>query len=338
MALIKPAAMNQMIVCIGIGILFFAGLPSSGQGTHPVSVIFDTDIGPDYDDIGALAILHALADSGECTILATIASNNHRYAAAALSVMNTYFNRPGIPIGVVTGKAVSISASQRWDSLITTDYPHRIRTNADAEDALVLYRRILSSAADSSVTIVTVGFLTNMSNLLRSGPDSFSTLDGTALVARKVRRLVSMAGRFGEGADGFREFNVMMDASASKNTFDNWPTPIIFSGFEIGARIFTGLPIAGSGFLHSPVKDVFRRCIPMDPHDRNGRMSWDETAVLVAVRGPSGYFNVVKGRMVCHPDGSNGWDPKGGRDAYLTFRASPEELAAVINGLMMHQP
>ena len=95
--------------------------------------------------------------------------------------------------------------------------------------------------------------------------------------------------------------------------------------------------IAGSGILHSPVKDVFQRCIPMDPHDRNGRMSWDETAVLVAVRGPSGYFNVVKGRMVCHPDGSNGWDPNGDRDAYLTFRASPEELAAVINGLMMHQ-
>src|SRR5690606_5203914 len=26
----------------------------------PVAVIFDTDMGPDYDDVGALAVLHAL--------------------------------------------------------------------------------------------------------------------------------------------------------------------------------------------------------------------------------------------------------------------------------------
>jgi len=307
---------------------------------HPVPVIFDTDFGPDYDDVGALAMLHALADSGECTILATVASNGHPFAAAALSVLNTYFHRGEIPIGVVRGRAVNIPAGQRWDSVIVADYPHRIRGNADAEDAVGLYRRLLAAAPDSSVIIVTVGFLTNMSNLLLSGPDALSPLGGRALVARKVRRLVSMAGRFGEGGGGFREFNVMMDVPASVNTFENWPGPIVFSGFEIGSRIFTGLPVAGSSVMHSPVKDVFRRCIPMDPHDQKGRMSWDETAVLVAVRGSARYFDLVKGRMVCHPDGSNGWDPNGNRDAYLVLRASPspEELADVINGLMMHRP
>ena len=34
----------------------------------PVPVIFDTDMGPDYDDVGAIAMLHALADKGEATI------------------------------------------------------------------------------------------------------------------------------------------------------------------------------------------------------------------------------------------------------------------------------
>ncbi len=28
------------------------------------------DMGPDYDDVGALTLLHAFADSGECTLLA----------------------------------------------------------------------------------------------------------------------------------------------------------------------------------------------------------------------------------------------------------------------------
>ena len=53
-------------------------------------------MGPDYDDVGAIALLHALADSGNCTILATMASNKHPKVAAVLNVLNTYFNRPKI--------------------------------------------------------------------------------------------------------------------------------------------------------------------------------------------------------------------------------------------------
>jgi len=44
---------------------------------EPVSVIFDTDMGPDYDDVGALTLLHAFADRGEAKILATVSSNRY---------------------------------------------------------------------------------------------------------------------------------------------------------------------------------------------------------------------------------------------------------------------
>ena len=67
-------------------------------------VIFDTDFGPDYDDVGAITLLHSFADSGWVQILATMASSRHQNAAAAINVFNTYFNRPEIPIGVVRGK------------------------------------------------------------------------------------------------------------------------------------------------------------------------------------------------------------------------------------------
>ena len=36
-----------------------------------VKIILDTDISPDYDDVGAMAVLHALAKRGEAEILAT---------------------------------------------------------------------------------------------------------------------------------------------------------------------------------------------------------------------------------------------------------------------------
>src|SRR5258708_38987217 len=64
-------------------------------------VILDTDISPDYDDVGALAILHALADLGEAKILATISCNAFETTGPTLSVFNTYFNRSDIPIGAV---------------------------------------------------------------------------------------------------------------------------------------------------------------------------------------------------------------------------------------------
>jgi inosine-uridine nucleoside N-ribohydrolase len=320
-------------------VLFLQPHKACAQNTPPVPIIFDTDMGPDYDDVGAIALLHAMADSGECTILATMASNRHPYVAPVLNVLNTYFNRPLLPIGVVQGNAVNIPAIQKWDSMLTMDYPHQLKSNTAAPDALALYRQLLSEAPDNSITIVTVGFFTNIANLLRSGPDKFSSKNGRALIQQKVKLLVSMAGRFDEGMGSFKEFNVMKDAPASVIAFTDWPTPIIFSGFEIGAGIFTGLPIMhNTGISRSPVKDVFSRSIPMDPNDKNGRMSWDETAVLVAVRGYQQYFNLVKGKIIPQADGGNGWDAKGTRDGYLVKKMPFAELEKILNDLIMHQP
>lgn len=319
--------------------LLLAGLPVFSQQQPPVNIIFDTDMGPDYDDIGAMALLHAMADSGECTILATIACNQHPYVAAVLNAMNTYFKRPDIPVGVVRGNAVNISAIQKWDSMLVADYPHSIQTNDQAADALSLYRKLLAAAPDKSITIVTVGFFTNMANLLQSGPDVFSHKTGRALIKQKVKLMVSMAGRFDHEMGSFKEFNVVKDATASEITFNQWPTPIIFSGFEIGATIFTGLPIVNNAAIeHSLVKDVFARCIPMDPNDRNGRMSWDETAVLVAVRGYQPYFSVQKGKITARADGSNGWDSNGKRDYYLVQKLPIASMEKILNDLIMHTP
>ncbi len=304
----------------------------------PMPVIFDTDIGPDYDDVGAMALLHAFADKGECTILATVASNKYKFTGPVLDIINTYFKRPNLPVGVVRGNAADIGAIQKWDSMLVSKYPHDLKNNSQAEDALTLYRRLLSEAKDNSLTIVTVGFFTNMSNLLNSSPDKISPLNGKELIKRKVKQLVSMAACFDGRMGTFKEFNVKIDAPASQNVFDNWPGKIVFSGFEIGAKIFTGLPIKNSAITNSPVKDVFAWSIPLDPQDKNGRMSWDETAVLVAVRGATPYYQLVGGKIISKPDGSNEWDYKNGNHYFLKEKTSPESVADLINSLIMHQP
>jgi inosine-uridine nucleoside N-ribohydrolase len=316
-------------------ILFFAcsGLNVLGQTSTP-KIIFDTDIGPDYDDVGALAMLHAFADNGECELLATIACNNYPNIVPVLSVLNTYFKRPDLPIGMVHGKSVQLGVGQKWDSVLVRKYPHRLNTNDDAEDAVALYRKILTSHPDESVTIVTVGFTTNIANLLKSKPDDISPLDGIALVKKKVQKLVSMAGAFPSG----KEFNIKEDAAASKYSFGNWPTPVYFTGWEIGAKLFSGLPLISSSILNSPVKEVFAISIPKSREDSKGRKSWDQTAVLMAVRGIEKHYTNVPGKIVCFDDGQNEWNSDSSGHFYVVEKTPVAEVEKLINDLMMHQP
>lgn len=308
---------------------------SQQKPAKPVNIIFDSDMGPDYDDAGAITILHALADKGEAHILATVASTKYEGVAAVLNVFNTYFNRPHIPIGIPQANGLDLRDWQHWTDTLQIKYPHKIKRNDDVPDAVAVYRKILASQPDHSVTIVTVGFLTNLSNLLNTGADEYSRLNGLALVAKKVKLLVCMAGRFPTGY----EFNVMKDAKSSQNVFANWPTQVIFSGFEIGAKILAGLPlIYNDAIKNDPVKDVFRISIPLASEDSLGRKSWDETAVLVAIKGYSAFYTLHTGKIKVADDGKNDWDDSGNGQAYLVERVDHKVVQDLINELIMHQP
>src|SRR5687767_14302682 len=116
-------------------LLILVGSQTNANGQKPISIIFDTDIGPDYDDVGAMSVLHAFADRNEINILATIASNKYEGIAGVLNVINTYFNRPDIPIGVPRQEALSIRDSQHWSDSLLKNYPHVIKTNDEVPDA-----------------------------------------------------------------------------------------------------------------------------------------------------------------------------------------------------------
>lgn len=307
----------------------------SATKNQPVPVIFDTDMGPDYDDVGAITMLHAFADAGQARILATIASTNYSNVAPVLSVLNTYFNRPDVPIGVPKGKAISDRDMQHWSDTLVARYPHAVKSNDATPDAVTLYRQILAKQPDHSVTVITIGFLTNLADLLNSPADQYSNLSGKALAAKKIKRVVSMAGKFPAG----REYNVFRDSTSSKIVFANWPTPILMSGFEIGEQIHSGLPLTQNARIqHSPVKDVFRISLPKAAEDKNGRMSWDQTAVLVGVKGHELYYTVKSGRLTMNPDGSNGWDNSGKGHQYLVVKMPVSQVEELINTLMQHQP
>ena len=316
--------------------LFFliAFLPKQ-KDELPTPVIFDTDMGPDYDDAGAITLLYAFADSNKINVLATMASTKYEGVAGVLNVFNTYFKRPDMPIGIPKSYAVEQRDWQHWTDTLLDNYPHQIKKNSEAEDAVMLYRKLLATQSDNSVTIITVGFLTNISNLLQSKPDKYSPLSGVDLVKKKVKKMVSMAGKFPEG----KEFNVFKDIEASQYAFTHFPKPIYFCGFEIGEHIKCGLPLVHSDNIqNNPTKDVFRISIPQADEDSAGRKSWDEVTTLLAISDYKSYYSTKEGSIVVAEDGSNTWNEKGKNQYYFTDKNSASQMQVIIDKLMMHQP
>jgi len=328
-SLIKSAT---VFISIAFSLCYYEGTCQR----QPVKIIFDSDMGPDYDDVGALAMLHALADRREAEILGTIASTKYEGVAKVLDILNTYFGRPDLPVGVPKGNALPLKDFQHWTDTLISRYPCSIKSNEDASDAVTLYRTILASQPDQSVTIVTVGFLTNLSALLQSPPDKQVAMSGLELVERKVFRLVSMAGAF----PGGQEFNVKMDAASAGYVFNHFPRPIFFSGVEIGFPIKTGRRLVDdTSILNSPVKDVYRISMAISKEDANGRSSWDQTAVLIAVLQHQSWFDLREGRIILDADGKNTWDDHGKGHFYLVGKNNNRiAVTNTIENLMMYQP
>jgi inosine-uridine nucleoside N-ribohydrolase len=326
--------LHEKLSLVLVFLMLVSGFAWSAQ---PVKVIFDSDMGPDFDDVGAITVLHALAAKGECEILATVASDGYPYIAPTLEVFNRYFGKPEIPVGAPGSGAPTLSCPNHWNDSLVVKYLHRMKTNADYPSATEVYRRVLSKQPDKSVVIVTVGFLSNLADLLKSGPDKNSSLSGKDLVAQKVKKWVAMAGAFPEGS----EFNVNQHPDASEYVVKNWPSPVLFSGFEIGVKIMTGSKVAVSGSKNSPVHWAYKYCL--ETYDKKPimtRNSWDHTAVLCAVRNPEDYFYVIKdGTFVCNPDGSNGWNPdKNSNHSFLVHKYPYQKIAAILDDLMLYEP
>ena len=296
------------------------GLSISMAATKPVPIIFDTDMGNDIDDAMALAVIHNLEKRGFCNLLAVTSTKDHPKSAAFIDMLNTFYGRPDIAIGAVRNGATPEEG--RYLKLVDDPkkYPHDLRSGKDAHDSVQLLRRVLAAQADRSVVLAQVGFFTNFKRLLESVPDKNSPLSGRELIKKKVRLLSIMAGSFQTIRDNnhYIEYNVKKDIPSAQKLAKDWPTKIVWSGFEIGiAATYPHVSIerAFEYVPHHPVKDGYYAYIP-PPHDRP---TWDLTAVLYAIQPDRGYFDLsTAGQVTVENDGFTRFTPKkNGRDRFL---------------------
>jgi inosine-uridine nucleoside N-ribohydrolase len=323
----------------GCGSLFYGCQPtnlSAAGKTKPVKIILDSDIGQDCDDAAVMALLHKFADNGEAEILATMFPMQDPMGPPAMDVINTYYGRPDIPIGTYKGNFKYLGElHDHYNTKLAKNFPHDLKNGANAPDAIALYREILAKQPDGSVVIVAVGPERLLADLLQSGPDKYSKLSGPELVKKKVKLLSLM----GAGFPKDQEWNIKIAPDAAKLVAETWPTPIVYSGNEIGKAIRTGSRLLTEAPANSPVRASFENH-PFVDKETKDRQSWDQTAMLFAVRGAQDLWTVeTNGYNYIDETGKNEWrrDPDKNH-GYLVLRKPAAEVAKIIEDLMVAAP
>ncbi|MBI3860882.1 MAG: DUF1028 domain-containing protein [Planctomycetia bacterium] len=306
--------------------------------SNRVRLIFDTDMGNDIDDALALGVIHGLQSRGECELLAVTLSKDNEFAAPYVDLVNTFYGRPEIPVGVgrngktpEDSKYIRLPAEAK-DEQGRQRYPHRLKSGKDAPEAVGLLRKVLAAQPDGSVVMVVVGFSTNLARLIESRADEHSKLPGQDLIARKCRLLSMMGGMFSPQKRE-KEYNVYTDLAAAKKVFAEWPTPVVASGFEIGQAIkypATSIVYDFRYVAHHPLREAYELYQKM-PYDRE---TWDLTSVLYAVRPNQGYFGLSQpGKIEVDNHEITQFKPaEGGPHRHLTV--TPEQIVRVREALV----
>lgn len=260
------------------------------------SFILGTDWWTDCDDAVALRLLARAAKAKEIQILGIGINACMENSVASLKSFLLAEGVDGIPVGV-DQEATDFGGCPPYQKRLAELMPNV--TNADAEDAVRLYRRILAQA-EEPIEIVEIGYLQVISSVLQSKADDLSEKSGLELFGEKVSKVWVMAGNW--SADGEKENNFcrnMRSRIAGMNFCELCPVPVTFLGWEVGYGVITGNHLDPNDHLYAVLSDH---------GSRNGRHSWDPMLVLMSLIGDeekAGYETVAGTASLDYKTGKN---------------------------------
>jgi inosine-uridine nucleoside N-ribohydrolase len=338
--------------CISFAAMLFMGIigltlcsddddaPTPVEQAGVLRIILDVDICSSTDDLFAMEMLYRYADQGRCRLLGIIVDREGEGHAAFADVMNTYFGHPDLPIGQVRHGI--------RDAKIWTDY-RRVAYLKDADgqamfrrsvadyaallDGYKLYRRLLAEQPDKSVSIISVGFLTCLAQLLESGPDEYSSLNGVELVRRKLRRIYIMGGTFSQQFES--EYNFGQGIEFSQTFFRLWPKDIdmMFSPGEVGDQVHyrPEQVIADLSWTdRHPIKQVYL----MTDYDDPGQRMWDPLTVIQAIEGDAALRLSGRGWVSMDADAATTFTPSPSGNCRYQLPCDSAWVAAMLERIL----
>lgn len=310
---------------------------------HPRQVLLDTDIGPDCDDVGALAILIHYAKQCGFPIAGVCNCTSNKAGNALIDIVFRRLGMPTPPMGQWPHPDFMTEPQYcKYSGKVAEAFSEDYRNGTlPIEDAVTFYRRRLAAAPDGEVMMISIGMFNNLAALLESPADDISPMTGEELISAKVYAMVSMAAILPEG----RECNVICDYKAAKKVFDKWPTPIYFSDFNIGFGLKTGYKhITDPDAVGADPLVMSYHLYTRDWPVVGDNDSYDLTAVQFAVLGVCKLYGLgVPGRLEFYaavpdrPDLTDATrfipDPKGNR-IFMTLKVSKDEIAESLNKIL----
>lgn len=306
-----------------------------GMRAQRMNVIFETDMGNDVDDALAIDMLYKYNKQKRINLMAVMLNKEGEFPPKYIDLLNTWYGQKRIPIGVSPRADKSLVAGTNYTQVVCEKldekgkplYKRSIKDYSKLLSAVKLYRKLLAKAEDASVTIVSVGFSTNLALLLDTKADEYSPLTGKELVAQKVKRLVTMAGHIENPK--YAEYNVVNDVAACQCVFKEWPTPIYMSPFELGLQVRYPAQSIENDFTwtkHHPIVDSYKVYLKKI----EDRPTWDLTAVLYAI-DPQQFFNISPaGKIVVTNEGYTHYkQDAAGKHFYLFI--TPEQAKAILD-------
>lgn len=252
--------------------------------------ILDSDWGSDCDDVVAVRLLCNAHRQKEVKLLGINLNACVEYSIPSLDV---FIRDCGVDVPLaIAHDAMDFAESAAYQQHLAESGTAQ-RCNQDVPESIDFYRQMLKTAEDHSVEILSIGFTQELARLLHTPED-------LELVRSKVSHLWIMAGKWNE--EGGKEYNFFRNEITRRGgaeLCENWPTPITFLGFEVGASVITGNQL--------PDGDLLKQAM-CDHGSTNGRSSWDPMLVLLAVIGDperAGYSCVYGKARLDETDGRN---------------------------------
>lgn len=269
------------------------------DGATKKQMIIDTDIGGDCDDAGALALANIFHNSGKIEVLGMTYTTSSVYGPAVIDSINKFYGNK-FEIGQ-TARNNFCDVKSKFLKEIATKFDNdyfdpKTKTIIKAESAVDLLRRKLSEANNESVSLVCIGQLNNMSDLLDSKPDCYSPLDGVSLVREKVKEFIIMGGLFPkddkpilfENYEYKAEYNIVSALDCSRNFIKKCPTKVFFVDFLCGNKVFTGQSLFNQNNEKNPVTIAYKL------FQNKPRYSWDPLTIWYATFGKCNFFKLSK--------------------------------------------
>lgn len=278
-------------------------------------IIMDADIGSSTDDLFTMMMLYCYQNQKRSKLLGVVVDREGEDCAACADVMNTYYGYGDIPIGLIRD---GIKFPKVWidykalptltDSNGELMFQRSIADYSTLPDGWQLYRQLLAAQPDHSVSILSIGFVTCLVQLLQSGSDEYSSLNGVELVRRKVKCLYMMGGVFGDAVEPI-EFNFAQGVNFAQTFFQLWPADvdIIMSPGEVGDGIKyqPQQVIADIDWTdRHPIKQIY-----LNYNCETGQKMWDPLTVINAVEGNNLFTLSMRGTVTVGDKGETFFTP-----------------------------